>query len=156
MINEGSTLTTCWIIFLIQHGATTRACNIPLCHFFIQITERSQVKLSLQRWRPYRRISCSIYKIWIIQSCYYTIVYMKYVMGYLLHGWIDFFQFVITMVKVLYEDIWDLRFITCSEKVIEESDVRSSAFYISHRSNCISLVHLPWIQKTQQWNSTQK
>lgn len=90
MINEGSTLTTCWIIFLIQHGATTRACNIPLCHFFIQITERSQVKLSLQRWRPYRRISCSIYKIWIIQSCYYTIVYMKYVMGYLLHGWIDF------------------------------------------------------------------
>ena len=47
------------------------------------------------------------------------------------------------MLKVLYEGIQDLRFITCSEKAIEESDVRSSAFYISHRSNCISLVHLP-------------
>lgn len=48
------------------------------------------------------------------------------------------FQFVIILVKVLYED---LRFIICSEKVIEEFDVRSSAFYISTRSNCISLVH---------------
>ena len=50
MINEGSTLTTCWIIFLIQHAAITRACNIPLCHIFIHITEQSKEKLLLQKW----------------------------------------------------------------------------------------------------------
>ena len=89
-------------------------------------------------------------KLWLY-SCLHEIC------NRLFGSWLNrFFQFVITMVKVLYLDKRDLRFITCSEKVIEESDVRSSAFYISPRSNCISLVHPPWIQKTQQWRYTQK